>query len=131
MTNPSRRTVLRAGVVFAAASGPLAVSRQAMSAVAGGMSSNLRRATFRPHVGSVFRLGGDDAGSTAVLHRVADVPGARGSDQQFRLLFHTNGAGPGQGTYAFRHSTLPTVHLFVTPIGKKAGVYEAVVDTRH
>jgi hypothetical protein len=132
MANPSRRSVLRTGVLITAAAAPLAAADKALSVVGGGMASGLRRSTFTPHVGATFRVSAP-GGAThrARLAKVADVRTAKkGHDLKFRMLFRMNGAGPGQGTYSFHHPSVGQVHLFVTPIGAKPGVYEAVVDSR-
>lgn len=130
MANPSRRSVLRTGVVLAATAAPLGAAGTAFSVVGGGMASGLRRATFAPHVGKTFSMSAAGATHRAKLTKVADVAAAKkGHDLRYRLLFHTDGAGPGQGTYAFHHPAVGQVHLFVTPIGAKPGLYEAVVDT--
>jgi hypothetical protein len=129
MANPSRRSVLRTGVVLAAAAAPLSAAGTAFSVVGGGMASGLRRSTFTPHVGKTFSMAAAGATHSAKLTKVADVAAAKkGHDLRFRMLFTTDGAGPGQGTYAFHHPSVGQVHLFVTPVGAKPGVYEAVVS---
>jgi hypothetical protein len=128
MAKPSRRSVLRSGVVLVAASAPLGVAQHAMSVVAGGVASGLRRSTFKPHVGTTFSLSDGGATYAAVLRRVADVKtAARGHDKKFRLVFEVKGAAP-QGTYRLKHPRIAAMDLFVAPTGGKAGVYEAVVD---
>lgn len=130
MANPSRRTVLRAGVVAAAAAVPLAATQNAMSVVAGGMASGLRRSTFKPHLKSSFTLVGPNGSYRAKLVEVKDLATApAGHDAKFRLLFKVRGAKPGEGTYRVRHRAVSAMDLFVSPVGG-GDVYEAVVDAR-
>jgi hypothetical protein len=131
MTNPSRRALLRAGVVVAA-SVPLGAARQAMSFASTARPTGLRRALFRPHVGATFRFVADDGASyDATLTKVADTArAARGHDLRFRLLFQMHHAQPAQGTYRVEHPEAGAVLLFVSPVSGKAGVYEAVVHAR-
>ena len=128
MTKPSRRAVLRAGVVgAAAAAGPLAVTGQALS-VLPGHDGGLRRGTFKPNVGRRYRLTGDGGTHLATLKKVQDLRGAaKGHDLRFRLLFEVHGSTPEQGTYDVRHGRSGGVALFVTPIVRE-GLYEAVID---
>jgi hypothetical protein len=129
MTTPSRRSLLRAGVVLAATFVPLGLTKQAFSMVAGGMGSGLRRSTFTPRVGTRFRLVADGRSYPAVLLRVDDIRhGGKGHDQQFSLLFRTRGAGPGDGTYRLEHATMRSQRISVIAVGAKAGVYEAIVN---
>lgn len=131
MAKTSRRSVLRAGVVLAASSVPLGLGRQALSFVAGPGAGSLRRSVFAPHVGSRVMFVGRGTRHAAKLTQVGDAPyGAAGHDLSFRLVFRTRGAGPGQGTYRLQHRALGGIDLFVSPIGAKPGVYEAIVDAR-
>ena len=131
MAETSRRNVLRAGVVLAASSVPLGIGTQALSFVAGPGAGSLRRSTFAPHVGSRVTFVGLGSRHVAKLAKVEDAPyGQAGHDLSFRLLFRTRGAGPGQGTYRLKHPAFGGIDLFVTPIGQKPGLYEAIVDAR-
>lgn len=131
MAKPSRRSVLRAGVVLAATTAPLGLARSATSMVAGGTASGLRRATFQPHVGTPFTLTADGTTHRAVLKKVADVRTApRGHDRKFRLVFHVTGSTPASGTYRIGHRRIGAMDLFVNPIGGEPGVYEAIMDAR-
>jgi hypothetical protein len=131
MANPSRRSVLRAGVIAAAAAGPLAATQNVFAAVAGSMSSGLRRSTFAPHVKSSFRLVGAGATHHAKLVSVGDLLAARsGHDTKFRLLFRVSGSRPAEGTYRLRHGRIAAMDLFVAPVGASGNLYEAIVDTR-
>lgn len=131
MAKPTRRSVLRAGVVAAAAAVPLAAAQQGMAVVAGGMTSGLRRSTFKPHVRSTFTLVGAGGTHEAVLTKVGDLKATRrGHDRKFHLLFRVTGSRPAEGTYRLRHSRVAAMDLFVSPVGATGDVYEAVVDTR-
>jgi hypothetical protein len=128
MAKPTRRSVLRAGVVLAATAVPVGVAETALSVVAGGSASGLRRSTFKPHVGTVFRFRDGDRTYSGVLKKVGDSRSAtRGHDKKFRLVFALDASVP-QGTYSLRHPKVGTMDLFVSPIGQQPGVYEAVVD---
>lgn len=127
MAHPSRRSVLRTALVLAATSTPLVGAQRAFSFVAG-QGGALRRSAFRPHVGATFLFGAGGVAYRAKLVKVADIrTAARGDDRAFRLLFRVRGDGPGAGTYRFSHPRYGAVDLFVSPVGAKAGVYEAVV----
>jgi hypothetical protein len=129
MANPSRRSVLRAGVIAAAVAAPLAASENVLAAVAGGMSSGLRRSTFVPHVKSSFALVGGGTKHKATLVKVGDLVAApSGHEAKFRLLFRVKGARPAEGVYRLRHSHVAAMDLFVAPVGAKGDLYEAVVD---
>jgi len=131
MAKASRRSILRAGVVLAASSVPLGLGRQALSFVAGPGTGSLRRSAFTPHVGTRVTFVGRGTRSAAKLTHVGDAPyGKTGHDLSFRLVFKTRGAGPGEGTYRLAHPALGGIDLYVSPIGAKAGVYEAIVDAR-
>jgi hypothetical protein len=132
MAKLSRRSVLRAGVVAAAAAVPLAVSESGIAAVAGGsMASGLRRATFRPHLRSSFTFVGGGTSYQAKLVDVGDVKAApRGHDARFRLLFRVTGARPAEGTYRVFHGRVAATDLFLAPVGRSGDLYEAVVLAR-
>lgn len=124
MMQPSRRQVLRLGVVAAAASGPLALAERALAVVA----VRLTRRTFRPLVGSAFRFSAAGRSYTAVLASVGNLPNSRpGDENRFRLMFTVRGGGPAQGTYRFTHPKLAPFPLFVVPVGRGGTTYEAVV----
>lgn len=131
MAKPTRRSVLRAGVVIAGTSVPLGVASRALSVVAGGMASGFRRSTFQPHLRSAFTLDGEGGSYGAVLTKVGDLKTAsRGHDRKFRLLFKVTGARPAGGTYRLSHSKIGAMDLFVSPVGASGDLYEAVVDAR-
>lgn len=131
MAKPTRRSVLRAGVVVAATSVPLGIAGQALSVVAGGMASGLRRSTFQPHLRSTFALDGEEGSYRAVLTQVGDlVTSPRGHDKKFRLLFRVQGARPAEGIYRISNGKVSPIALFVAPVGRTGEFYEAVVDAR-
>ena len=129
MAKPTRRSLLRAGVVVAAMSVPLGATSRALSVVAGLSSPGLRRSTFRPHLGSAFTFAGEEGSFQAVLTEVGNVKTApRDDDRKFRMLFKATGARPVGGTYRLSHRKIGSMALFVSPVGAAGDVYEAVVD---
>jgi hypothetical protein len=80
-------------------------------------------ATFRPHIGDKFSVGGQSVRTLTL----ADVR-ARG-DRAFSLYF-TGNEGLDQGTYSVRHATLGRFDLFVVPGSADAGMlnYEAAFN---
>lgn len=130
MAKPTRRSVLRAGVLAVAAAAPLGGAQQALSVVAGGMASGLRRSTFAPHRRTAFTLSDGGGSYRAVLTEIGDhTKSTRGHEKKFRLLFQVSGAPPA-GTYRLSHGAVRAMDLFVTPVGSTGGLYEAVVDAR-
>lgn len=128
MAKPTRRSILRAGVVAAGMSVPLGTATRALSVVAGA-AAGLRRSTFQPHVGSAFTLEDADGSYRAVLTDLSDLKTARrGHDRKFSLLFTVTGARPAGGTYRLSHAKIPAMNLFVTPVGSAGDLYEAVVN---
>lgn len=131
MAKPTRRSVLRAGVVVAGTSVPLGVASRALSVVAGGMTSGLRRSTFQPHLRSAFTFDGADGSYRAVLTDVGNLKTApRGHDRKFSLLFTVTGGRPVGGTYRLSHGKIGAMDLFVSPVGASGDLYEAVVNAR-
>lgn len=126
MAKPSRRSVLRAGLLLAAGTAPIGVAQQALSAVLPG--NGLRRSSFTPLLRKPFVFVGERGTHRAVLVEVSDLPtAARGHDARFRLLFRIGGT-PEQGIYAVRHWTMEDTPLFVAPVAGRADLYEAVID---
>jgi hypothetical protein len=93
---------------------------------------------FLPHLNTVFTVrlspvraasvkltGGDD---------LAPAAGQRGGGAGpcFSLLFHGS-ASPrlAQGTYLVRHPALGAFRLFLVPVGKKGGTYQAIINRAH
>lgn len=129
MANPTRRSILRAGVVAAGMSVPLGAASRALSVVGAPPTAGLRRSTFRPHLGSSFDLAGPDGSYRLVLTEVGNLKSApRGHERKFSLLFKAGGARPEGGTYRVSHGAIGAMHLFVSPVGKSGDLYEAVVN---
>lgn len=129
MANPTRRSILRAGVVVAGMSVPLGAASRALSAVTGVTAPGLRRSTFQPHLGTAFTLHGEGGSYPAVLTEVGNLKTARhGHDRKFNLLFTVSGGRPAGGTYRLSHGKIGTLDLFVSPVGAAGNVYEAVVN---
>lgn len=128
MVRPSRRQVLRTGVVAFAAAGPLATADNALAAIT---PVRLARGTFRPLVGRTFRVTSRGVRYTAVLASIGDLPSATpGHAYRFRLTFRIRSGGPAQGTYRFETGRLAPFDLFVVPVGGRRTTYEAVVVSR-
>lgn len=136
MTAVSRRTVLGvlgAGAVWSvfAAGGPGALGGVAP---AGAAPARTRSApfdlatatadTFRPHVGSRFRLSAAGAKpADATLVQVSASP-PDGRTDAFSLLFRSATVALGQATYGVEHATLGSFSLLLVPAGARdvAGV---------
>ena len=128
MANPTRRSILRAGVVVAGMSVPLGAASRALSLFTGVMAPGLRRSTFQPHLGSAFTFDGDDGSYRAVLTDIGNLKtAARGHDRKFTLLFTATGGRPAGGTYRLSHARIGAMALFVSPVGS-GDLYEAVVN---
>ncbi len=84
--------------------------------------------TFRPHVGSRFRL--KQAGQKALdldLVRVESRPRDGGLTESFSLLFRaTNPVGLAQAIHQFDHNSLGPFRIFVVPVGPRD--VEAVIN---
>jgi hypothetical protein len=98
--------------------------------------AHLRRATYLPHVGTMFRIRQQGMRPVDVkLTRVADLsPAQSGSEQAFSLLF----IGPRRdgfaqdSHFAITHAVLGQVQLAVLPVGarRRGQYYEAIVNRR-
>jgi hypothetical protein len=82
-------------------------------------------ARFRPHVGSVFIVA-----ETGHRLRLRDVTESSVSPEleQFALHFTASSDAPlTHGTYAFLHTALGRIEMFITPIGapRDGSVYQA------
>lgn len=125
MDGPTRRTVLRAGVVLAVAA-PAAVLLPALQAGA----EPLTRDSFLPHTGSLFRLTSTYGETTLRLSSVDDLQGppVGGKAHRFSLLFRpTAGVSFPQGTYDVIHPRMGTLTLFIVPVGRD-GDYQAIFN---
>lgn len=123
---PSRRGVLRAGLITAVAG----VAGALPSATAFGATTTLlRRSRFAPYAGQIFAMTHGSRTYQVRLTKVGDVAGApKNDDRRFRLVFQAvRGVRPHEGIYTFAHPQAGKAQLFVTPIGKVAGVYEATI----
>jgi hypothetical protein len=90
---------------------------------------------FEPFISTLFKVNsgsGRDSGLTLVevreLGRKAN--GNRGfSGESYSLLFQgPTGRKLGQGRYRVHHDALGDLDLFVVPVGRAAGQYEAIVN---
>jgi uncharacterized protein DUF6916 len=96
------------------------------------MLDALTHESFRPHVGTPFRVGTEGSGTslTLTLFEVTLLGGAGPARRQpFSLLFH----GPRtpvlpQRIYRFEHEQMGDLEIFIVPIGPDAdGMrYEAI-----
>ena len=128
MPQPSRRAVLRAGVVAAAVVAAPGLTGQAQALSGRSAPTRLRRGEFVPNVGTTFRLVDGSRSYRAKLVSVDDHDRGKGDEKRFSLTFETRGMPP-EGIYSVRHATMRTFDLFVAPVTRKPGVYEAVVSS--
>lgn len=133
MQQPSRRALLRYGVVAAAAVAALPAAGTAHAGVLladPGRATRLRRSVFAGHAGSAFLLSDGVREYHAVLVAVEDLsPRYAGDDRRFGLLFRVRGGGlPPAGTYTMGHAALRPFALYVGPVTADDHVYQAVVN---
>lgn len=127
MTQVSRRAVLKAGALAAAAL-PFA-SNATADASTTTTSTLYGRSRFTPYINKTFTLTAGTSSWTATLTGVGDLPGAPAGDQnRFSLAFRTTSAGPGQQTCTLRRSGFTATPLFVVPSGAATQVYNAIVN---
>jgi hypothetical protein len=87
----------------------------------------LRRGAWAPLAGTAIGV----AGTTLQLADVADLPRLAGRDDAFRLEFTGAADALAGGIHAFRHPTLGSASLFVSPVDSVVGRvqrYAVVVD---
>jgi hypothetical protein len=128
MPAPTRRSLLRLG---GAAALVVALPTKVASVFkVPGTPARLSRGTFAPLVGTEFHLNDGHRSYRAVLTAVDADPHAPRRDGAFSLTFLTRGRlRPANRISAVSHPHLHTIGLFVTPVGGKAGLYEAVVNS--
>ena len=120
----SRRTVLQLSAVTAATTAlSMASSSPAAAATKRSGTTKLERSVFAPLVGSTFTIGGVRAKLTAV--RDLRSPDA-GSNTRFSLLFTSSGSLV-PATYDVSHPSLQSFRLYLGPVGRTVGYYEAVI----
>ena len=126
MTETSRRTLLRAGVIGLVAA-PVGAAGSAFGA--GASLSRYRRSRFTPFLGSPFRLV-DATGSWRVrLTEVGDLPhAAPGDEDRFSVTLTSASGGPPQGTYTLRRARFTPTRLFVVPSDAGRRTYQVVVN---
>ena len=99
----------------------------------------LRRATYMPHLNTVFRLDHPHAPVNAELVEITNLVKKQrdgrssGRPEAFSLLFETTKGEPVlQGTYTIHHRKIGTFPLFLVPVGRgvKGHYLEAIVDRR-
>jgi hypothetical protein len=92
---------------------------------------HLRRASYGGRVGDDFEVGPPRGRlSTLRLDHVIDLVGLEGRDDAFGLVF-SGPRGIGSGTHKFRHPTLGTFELHISPVGPRrprGQEYEAIVN---
>ena len=126
MTELSRRAVLKAGALAAAA---LPFAPVTLAEAATSTSTLYQRSRFTPYLNTTFTLSAGTSSWKATLTEIGDLPGsAAGSNTSFRLAFRMTSAGPGQQTCTVRRSGFTATPLFVVPTGSSTGVYEAVIN---
>lgn len=126
MTETSRRTLLRAGVVglFAV---PFSWSGAAFGE--GTRASRYSRSRFALLLGSSFRLVDGTASWRVRLTAVGDLPNALpGDDDRFSVTLRRASAGPPQGTYTLQRAGFTPTLLFVVPSDASRRTYQVVVN---
>ena len=131
----TRRQVLRAGGAAALAGGALVLRPWA---AAGAPQGPLTFADVLPHVGSPFDVWAASGRRVrvtlveAILHPPRGQGGRVVNGEAFSLIFSGGGDALAAGTYGFRHPTLGSFSLFVSPVGqgRNGQRHEAVVN-RH
>lgn len=134
MTETSRRALLRAGALAAAAA-PLAAPGLAATANAASTARTARglyaRSRFAPLVGRTFTMEEPGRRWRMRLAEVDDLSQSRAGDELcFSLTFAASGPGPDQGTFVVRRTGFAATTLFLVPIGTDGRTYEAVVNNR-
>jgi hypothetical protein len=125
MSEISRRSLLRAGVVVAAV---VPVSGLVLPTGAAFAGTAVTRSSFTPHLGSAFTLPG---GSRLKLTAIEDLPNAvAGDPRRFSLTFRLDtGPKPEQGTWKVTHRKLGRLSMFLVPVGRR-GDLQAVFNAR-
>jgi hypothetical protein len=126
MTDTSRRTLLRAGVLGIVA-GPAVTAVPAPGAAAN--ARRYRRSRFTALRGSSFRLVAADGRWRVRLTAVGNLPNAaRGDEDRFTVSFRCASGGPPQGTYSLERSGFTPTLLFVVPSDAARRNYRAVIN---
>lgn len=96
---------------------------------------NYAKATFLPHVGTIFRIYYPDLSKalTTTLVEVSDigpVPDKKETGRECFVLKFRGSEAVSQNTYLIEHATLGRFNLFLVPAGKnKQGIYcQAVIN---
>jgi hypothetical protein len=113
-----RRDILRAGASSLALAGMTAAAPQAAASANFAWS----RASALALVGQAFFLNHPEL--RAIGLTLAEVQTPQHADprlQQFSLLFASDGAQFGAGTYELEHASLGRFNLYLAPAGKGAG----------
>lgn len=133
----SRRAFLASGASLAGAGlVGVQVPRAAASTLATSRDLALRRSTFLPLLGEVFRIVHEQGSLAVVLRQVSDLQPnvSPGAEDQFSLIFSSGMLGPvlSQGTYPVSHPGRGRISLFVVPVGGlgTAQQYQAIIDSR-
>ncbi|CAI9412575.1 DUF6916 family protein [Nocardioides sp. T2.26MG-1] len=146
MTETSRRALLRAGALAAAAApvvAPLVTAAPAAAASGSatpgaalpGRSTSgrqlYRRSRFSPLLGAGFTVVEPARRWSMRLTDVGDLsPGQPDDDRCFTLTFTLRTPGPSQGTFLVRRTGFPATTLFLVPSDNDRRSYQAIVNTR-
>lgn len=125
MTRPSRRTLLRTGIVGSA----LALLAPSGYAAAATTADLYTRSRFKRLVTARFTLSTATASWPVTLDGLSDLPGAPpGAANAFRLSFTPSRGTPPQGTYTLSRKGFTATPLFVVPGDPARGHLDAVVN---
>ncbi|HKP46668.1 MAG TPA: hypothetical protein VJT50_08715 [Pyrinomonadaceae bacterium] len=141
-----RRQFIKTAGIFGFSLGIPALSKNVIASTAArvfkraadeGGTDIYKKATFLPHLNSMFRV---QAGASSVDVQLVDVTDLKATSknpkhirgsENFSLMFKATGAAPrlGDNVYELQHAALGAVPLFLVGVGRPGGVrsYEAVV----
>jgi hypothetical protein len=127
MEDLTRRSMLR-GVATAAVTVPVLSALESGSALA---ATPLSRSAFDAGKAKAFRVSGHGSSALLRLVTVEDLPySSKGDQRRFSLIFRTmHGRKPHTGTWTFRHPTMGTFRMFVSPVGQGSDL-QAVFNAR-
>jgi hypothetical protein len=127
MEDLTRRSLLR-GAATVAVGVPVVSGLESWGALA---ATPLSRSAFDAARTKAFRVSGHGSSTLVRLVTIEDLPYAtKGDQRRFSLIFRTtHGRKPRTGTWTFRHPTLGTFRMFVSPVGQGSDL-QAVFNAR-
>ena len=127
MEDLTRRSLLR-GAATVAVGVPVVSGLEIGGATA---ATPLTRSAFDAGKGKAFRVSGHGGSTLVRLVTIEDLPySSKGDQRRFSLIFRTtHGRKPHTGTWTFRHPSMGTFRMFVSPIGQGSDL-QAVFNAR-